>query len=81
MNFLEKKHQDKKQQINVLFSFNRFDYLVGIEEKRKAMLDDVDELFDEWNPRLVKIQVDGHVEGDSKTITGTIKNRNQFQVI
>jgi hypothetical protein len=69
------------QQINVLFSFNRFDYLVGIEEKRKAMLDDVGELFDEWMPRLVKIQVDGHFEGDSKTTTGRIMNRNQFQVI
>ena len=45
------------------------------------MLDDVGELFDEWKPRLVKFQVDGHVEGDSETTTGTIKNRNQFQVI
>jgi hypothetical protein len=45
------------------------------------MLDDVGELFDEWMPRLVKIQVDGHVEGDSETTTGRIKNRNQFQVI
>ena len=30
------------------------------------MLGDVGELFDEWMPRLVKIQVDGHVEGDSE---------------
>ena len=44
------------------------------------MLDDVGELFDESMPRLVKIQVDGHVDGDSETTTGTIKNRNQFQV-
>ena len=49
------------------------------------MLDDVGELFDEWKPRLDpscgKIQVDGHVKGDSETTTGTIKNSNQFQVI
>ena len=45
------------------------------------MLDDVGELLDESEQRLVKIQVDGHVEGDSETATGTIKNRNQFQVI
>jgi hypothetical protein len=44
------------------------------------MLDDVDELFDESKSRLVKIQVDGHVDGDSETTTGTINNKNQFQV-
>jgi hypothetical protein len=42
------------------------------------MLDDVGELLDESG--LVKIQVDGHVDGDSETTTGTINNRNKFQV-
>ena len=44
------------------------------------MLDDVGELFDESKPQLVKIQVDGLVDGDSETTTGIIKNRNKFQV-
>ena len=57
------------------------DMITLLGSRRKAMLDDVGELFDEWMPRLVKIQVDGHVEGDSETTTGRIKNRNQFQVI
>ena len=52
-----------------------------VEEKRKAMLDDVGDLLDESKPRLLKIQVDGHVDGDSETTTETIKNRNQFQAI
>ena len=42
------------------------------------MLDDVGELLDESKSRLLKIQVDGHVDGDSETTTGT--NRNKFQV-
>ena len=45
------------------------------------MLDDVGELFNESQSGLVKIQVDGHVDGDSETTTETLKNRNQFQVI
>ncbi len=44
------------------------------------MLDDVGELFDESKPQLVKIQVDGHVDGDSETTTGILKNTNEFQV-
>ena len=51
-----------------------------VEEKRKAMLDDVGELLDESEQQLLKIQVDGHVDGDSETTTGTINNKNQFQV-
>jgi hypothetical protein len=35
------------------------------------MLDDISELFDELKSRLVQIQVDGHVDGDSETSTGT----------
>jgi hypothetical protein len=35
------------------------------------MLDDVGELLDESEQRIVKIQVDGHVDGDSETTTGT----------
>ncbi len=52
-----------------------------VEEKRKELLDDIGDLFDASKSRLVKIQVDGHVDGDSETITETIKNRNQFQAI
>ena len=44
------------------------------------MLDDIGELLDESEQRIVKIQVDGHVDGDSETTTGIIKNRNKFQV-
>ena len=44
------------------------------------MLDDVVELLDESEQRIVKIQVDGHVDGDSETTTGIIKNINKFQV-
>ena len=44
------------------------------------MLDDIGELLDESEQRIVKIQVDGHVDGDSETTTGTIKNTNEFQV-
>ena len=42
-----------------------------VGEKRKAMLDDVGELLDESKSRLLKIQVDGHVDGDSETTTET----------
>jgi hypothetical protein len=51
-----------------------------VEENSNEMPDDVGELFDESDQRLVKIQVDGHVDGDSETTTGTINNKNQFQV-
>jgi hypothetical protein len=51
-----------------------------VEENSNEMPDDVGELFDESDQRLVKIQVDGHVDGDFETTTGTINNKNQFQV-
>jgi flagellar motor protein MotB len=47
-----------------------------VEEKRKAMLDDVGELLDESKPRLLKIQVDGHVDGDSETTTETKEQKS-----
>jgi hypothetical protein len=48
-----------------------------VEEKRKAMLDDVGELLDESEQRLVKIQVDGHGDGDSETTTGTNQRKQK----
>ena len=49
-----------------------------VEEKRKAMLDDVGELLDESKSRLVKIQVDGHVDGDSETTTETNQRKQKW---
>ncbi len=45
------------------------------------MIDDVGDLFCELMSRLVMIQVDGHVDGDSETTTNVIKSRYEFQVI
>jgi hypothetical protein len=50
-----------------------------VGEKRKAMLDDVGELLDESEQRLWKIQVDGHVDGDSETTTGTKTTEMSFR--
>ena len=49
-----------------------------VEEKRKAMLDDVGELFDESEQWLLKIQVDGHVDGDSETTTETNQRKQKW---
>jgi len=46
-----------------------------VEENSNEMPDDVGELFDESDQRLVKIQVDGHVDGDFETTTDAIKSR------
>jgi hypothetical protein len=43
------------------------------------MLDDFGELLDESEPQLVKIQVDGHVDGDSETTTGTKTTEISFR--
>ena len=41
-----------------------------------AVIDDVGDLFRELKLRFLKIQVGGHVDGDSETTTDTIKKRN-----
>jgi hypothetical protein len=50
-----------------------------VEENSNEMPDDVGELFDESDQRLVKIQVDGHVDGDFETTTGTINTKISFR--
>jgi|688.fasta_scaffold192456_2 hypothetical protein len=40
------------------------------------MIDDVGDLFRELKLRFLKIQVGGHVDGDSETTTNTIKKTN-----
>ena len=50
-----------------------------VEENSNEMPDDVGELFDESDQRIVKIQVDGHVDGDFETTTGIINTKISFR--